>query len=244
VPTATSYSWTVPAGASIVSTAPNGLSIVVRFTPAFTTNLAYICVAANSACGPGPARCFAITSRAASPVITGATSVCKSNTAIAYSLAPVPSATSYSWSITGGASIAPSGTNATINYSSSLSNSAVIRANANNACGASQPGQLTVAVNLFCRTSDEDLTDVATVLGAYPNPTSGKATVSFNATSESRYLVKVTNMLGEAVAIEIVNAIIGNNTREIDLTGLARGVYVLSVSSKDDATESIRLIVK
>ncbi|MBK8586241.1 MAG: hypothetical protein IPN88_12780 [Bacteroidetes bacterium] len=136
VPTATSYTWTVPPGVTILSTAPNGLSIVVRFTPAFTSNSATICVAASSGCGTGPARCFTITSRPAAPVITGPTTVCKSNSSVNYSLAPVSGASSYSWSITGGASIAPSGTNATVNYNPSLNTTAVIRANANSACGA------------------------------------------------------------------------------------------------------------
>jgi len=43
---------------------------------------------------------------------------------------------------------------------------------------------------------------------------------------------------------EIVNAFEGYNTREIDMTGLAKGVYVISLSSDDKETDSIRLIVK
>ncbi|MBP9791567.1 MAG: T9SS type A sorting domain-containing protein, partial [Bacteroidia bacterium] len=77
-----------------------------------------------------------------------------------------------------------------------------------------------------------------------PNPTSGKATISFNSTSKTKYLVKVTDMIGNAVFTEVVNAFEGYNTREIDLTKIAKGVYVISLSTEDMTTESIRLIVQ
>jgi len=241
---ATSYTWSVPAGVTIVSTAPSGLSIVVDFTPAFVSNSAPICVSASNACGTGPARCFTVTSRPAAPVVTGPTSVCKSNSAVVYSVAPVASATSYSWSVTGGASIAPAGTTATVNFNTALSTTAVVRVNAINACGASQPGAKTVAVSLFCRTAADDVTVSNTELGAYPNPTSGKATVSFNAASESKYLVKVTDMIGNALVSDVVNAIEGYNTQDIDLTGVAKGIYMISVTAADGSTETIRLVVE
>jgi len=219
------------------------LSIVVDFTPAFTSNSANICVSALNSCGTGPARCYTVTSRPAAPVVTGPTSACKTASAIVYNVAPVSGATSYTWSVTGGASIAPSGTSATVNYNTALTSSAVVRANANNACGASQPGQLAVSVNLFCRTAD-DVTVSSTELGAYPNPTSGKATVSFNAASESKYLVKVTDMIGNTLISDVVNATEGYNTQEIDLTGVAKGMYMVSVTAADGTTETIRLVVE
>ena len=178
------------------------------------------------------------------PVVTGPTTVCKTQSSVPYSLAPVTGATSYSWSITGGAAISPSGTTAIVNYNTALSTSAVIRANAVNACGASQPGGLTVAVSLFCRTAADDVTVSNTELGAYPNPTSGKATVSFNAASESKYLVKVTDMIGNALVSDVVNAIEGYNTQDIDLTGVAKGIYMISVTAADGTTETIRLVVE
>jgi hypothetical protein len=241
---ATSYTWTVPVGASLVSTAPNGLSIVVNFTAAFT-NTGNICVTANNGCGQGPARCFAITARPGVPVVTGPTSVCRTQSNVFYTLAPVAGATSYAWSITGGASIAPSGTSAIVNFNTALSSTATMRANAVNACGASQPGGLTISVNLFCRTAAEDVTvSSSTELGAYPNPTSGKATVSFNAASESKYLVKVTDILGNTLRSDVVNAIEGYNTKDIDLTGVAKGMYMISVTANDGTTETIRLVVE
>ncbi|MBK7571149.1 MAG: T9SS type A sorting domain-containing protein [Bacteroidetes bacterium] len=242
VPGATSYTWTVPVGASVMSTSPDGRTIVVDF-PSFV-GTGNICVTANNACGQGPARCYAVTARPGVPVVTGPTTVCKTQSSVPYSLAPVTGATSYSWSITGGAAISPSGTTAIVNYNTALSTSAVIRANAVNACGASQPGGLTVAVSLFCRTAADNVSVSSTELGAYPNPTSGKATVSFNAASESKYLVKVMDMIGNTLVSDVVNAIEGYNTQDIDLTGVAKGIYMISVTAADGTTETIRLVVE
>ncbi|MFZ7145193.1 MAG: T9SS type A sorting domain-containing protein, partial [Bacteroidota bacterium] len=244
VPTATSYNWTVPAGATIVSTAPNGLSIVVQFTPAFTSNSSTICVSATSACGTGPARCFTITSRPAAPVISGPASVCKTNSSVGYSLAPVSGATSYSWSVTGGASISPSGTNATLNYNTALNPTAVIRANANSLCGPSQPGQKSVSVNLFCRTAADDIEFLSTEMAVYPNPTSGKILVSFNSENETKYQIKISDLIGNIISNEVFTSESGMNTREFDITGVTKGVYMVTLSADDVDSRTTRIIVK
>jgi len=243
VATATSYTWTSTNGIAIQSVSPDGLTATVNFTGLFTNN-GNICVTATNNCGPGVQRCFTVSARPNAPVVTGPTSVCKSQAAVVYSVVPVASATSYLWSVTGGASIIPSGTTASVNYNTALSTSAVVRANSVNTCGASQPGQLTVAVSLFCRTAADDVAVANTELVAFPNPTTGKATISFNSASESRYLVKVTDVLGNTLMSNAVNAISGYNTQDIDLTGVAKGIYMISVTAADGNTQTLRLIVE
>ena len=238
-----SYTWTSTNGIAIQSVSPDGLTATVNFTGLFTNN-GNICVTATNNCGPGVQRCFTVSARPNAPVVTGPTSVCKSQAAVVYSVAPVASATSYLWSVTGGASIIPSGSTASVNYNTALSTSAVVRANSVNTCGASQPGQLTVAVSLFCRTAADDVAVANTEVVAFPNPTTGKATISFNSASESRYLVKVTDVLGNTLMSNAVNAISGYNTQDIDLTGVAKGIYMISVTAADGNTQTLRLIVE
>jgi len=244
VPGATSYNWSVPAGVNIVSTAPNGLSIVVNFTAAFTTNAGNICVSANNACGAGPARCFTVTSRPAVPVITGPTSVCKTQSNVSYNLAPITGATSYTWSVTGGASIAPSGTTAIVNFNTALTSSAVVRANAVNACGASQPAALAVSVNQFCRTAADNASINTAEFSVYPNPTSAKTTVSFNSDSDMKYTVKVADLLGNIIYSNVIDASENYNSTEINMTDFAKGVYVISVTSEDGNSQSKRVVVE
>ena len=81
-------------------------------------------------------------------VITGSNSVCKGQTAVPYSIAPLLNATSYNWTVPSGATIATgSGTNAiTVDYSNNAV-SGNITVQGVNVCGAGPLSQLPVTVN-------------------------------------------------------------------------------------------------
>ncbi|MFZ7144954.1 MAG: T9SS type A sorting domain-containing protein, partial [Bacteroidota bacterium] len=245
VPTATSYSWstTVP-GIDIQSVAPDGLSIVVNFTGAFT-GAGNICVTATNNCGVSTQRCYTVSARPATPALTGPTSVCKSQTSVPYSFPAVPTATSYSWSVTGGGVITPAGTSASVNYTSSTSSSAIVRVNAINSCGASQPGTVIVNVNLFCRTAaDETVNMLSGELSAYPNPTSGKVKVEFTSDIKANVVMAVTDLTGKIVIEEMITAIQGMNSKELDMENLAKGIYMLNLRTDESISQSIRLVVE
>ncbi|MBK6990259.1 MAG: hypothetical protein IPH33_19555 [Bacteroidetes bacterium] len=61
--------------------------------------------------------------------------VCKSQSSVPYSIGAISGASSYAWSITGGALISPAGLTANVNYTSATNSSATIRVNAVNSCG-------------------------------------------------------------------------------------------------------------
>ncbi len=240
--TATGYSWMVPPG--VTMTSPNGgTSITVDFTQDFTST-GNICVSANNDCGSGIARCYLLSAQPYIPVISGTASVCKSQSAVSYSLAPVPGALSYSWSVSGGASITPAGTNATVNFTSATSNTAIVRANANNVCGSSQPAVFSVAVNQLCRTASDDADLKAGEFLIYPNPTSSKATVSFNAEDLSKVRMNITDLEGKVIVDKAISPVNGLNIIELNLHGIARGVYLLNLQSENKVPQTQRLIVE
>lgn len=241
---ATSYQWTVPPGVTIVGSS-TGLSVNVVFGPTFTSASANICVSAINSCGSGPARCYTVTSRPAAPVISGPTTVCKSNSAVVYSIAPVAGATSYAWLVTGGATItpAPSGLSATVNYNTAVSSSAVVRANAINACGASSHALFNVSVSLFCRQGNSVIDGPSDFI-AYPNPTTGKLTLSFNSESVKDCMVEIEDLVGKIMLIENVKLETGNNLHELDLSSYAKGMYFLSVKSDGTETKTIRIVIE
>jgi hypothetical protein len=81
-------------------------------------------------------------------------------------------------------------------------------------------------------------------LGAYPNPTSGKINVTFYATAKEKYALKVTDMLGNRLLnIEHI-AQAGENIQEIDLSGLAKGLYLLSMEKYGEASQTMRIVVE
>jgi hypothetical protein len=245
VPTAISYSWTtsVP-GIEIQSIAPDGLSIVVNFTGDFT-GAGNICVTATNNCGVSSQRCYTVSARPATPALTGTTSVCKSQAAVPYSFPAVPTATSYTWSVTGGGVISPAGTSATVNYTTATSSSAIVRVNAINSCGASQPGTVIVNVNLFCRTAADKAKQMLNgELNVYPNPTSGTVKIEFSTESKASVVLAITDVSGKIVMKEIISASEGYNSKVLELGNLAKGIYMLSLRSDESISQTIRVVVE
>ncbi len=238
---ATGYNWTVPAGVNI--TANTGLSITVNFTPAFTGS-GNICVSATNACGSSAVRCYAVTATPnATANITGAISVCKSASSVLYTVPTVAGATGYVWSITGGPSLTSVDTAATVNFTSATATSATLTVNATNFCGTSTPTRITIAVNLGCRAvSNENLS--ATDFNAYPNPTSGLMTVNFQANKSAKYTVKVTDLLGNVMISNVISASEGLNMQELNLSNVAKGMYLLSIQTEGENSQTLRVVVE
>ncbi|MFN6946227.1 MAG: glycosyl hydrolase family 8, partial [Cytophagaceae bacterium] len=141
---ATSYTWTLPTGATIAS-GNNTNSITVNFG----TSGGDISVRAVNACGESAARTRAIT---VNPVpaqpgnITGNGTVCSGATGVAYSVPTVAGATGYTWTLPAGATIA-SGNNSnsiTVNFGTSGGD---ISVRAVNACGESIARTRSITVN-------------------------------------------------------------------------------------------------
>ncbi len=134
---ANSYTWTVPAGATITS-GQGTTSINVDYSCSAVSG--NITVTANNGCGTSGARTYAITVTGAPAqpgAITGISSVSQGSSGITYSIVTVTGATSYTWSYTGtGATITSGqGTNSiTVDFACGSTNGS-IKVNASNSCG-------------------------------------------------------------------------------------------------------------
>ena len=137
---ATSYQWTVPNGANIVS-GQGSNSIVVDYTVNAISG--DVTVAGVNNCGLGIPSILAVLVKplpGAAGNIAGQTSVCQGATNITYSVASIPYATSYVWTIPAGATIT-SGAN-TNSIKVSFGENAVsgnISVYGTNACGNGLP---------------------------------------------------------------------------------------------------------
>lgn len=132
---ATTYNWTVPAPATF--TGQGTTSIVVDWGA--TSAPASICVSAENNCGTSPDACFTITPTLIPTQpgpITGPADPCNGSTGIAYSIADVPGATNYNWTVPAGATFTGQGTSAIL-VDWGLSAGGQICVNAQNACGTS-----------------------------------------------------------------------------------------------------------
>lgn len=104
---ATSYSWTMPAGATLVSTSTIGDTAWVSYDNTYTVNV--ITVKANNGCGSSAPRVLKTTAKPGTPVaIAGSSMVCSSvgsSTPLTYSIAGVSGFSNYTWSVPTGATL-------------------------------------------------------------------------------------------------------------------------------------------
>ncbi|MFM9005052.1 MAG: MopE-related protein, partial [Flavobacteriales bacterium] len=141
---ATSYTWTLPNGASGTSTTN---TITLSFANNYNTG--NLCVRAVNACGQSASFCRSVTAYTSNPATPGtisgpSTSVCAGTTQT-YSIASVTNATSYSWTAPTNATIASGQgtTTVTVSYSSAFT-SGTLSVRSVNCFGQSSNRTLTV----------------------------------------------------------------------------------------------------
>ncbi len=119
IPNATTYVWTLPAGATITSGYGTNAIVVSFSTTAVSGN---ITVQGNNLCGSGaispPYAVIVVQLPGAAGTITGNSSVCEGDAGVVYTVPPITNATGYVWTVPSGAIIvAGANTNSiTINF--------------------------------------------------------------------------------------------------------------------------------
>ncbi|HNS13001.1 MAG TPA: T9SS type A sorting domain-containing protein, partial [Bacteroidia bacterium] len=243
VAAATGYTWTVPAGVTIVNN--TGTSIDVDFGPGFTSS-GNICVTADNACGQSVARCYNVTARPPqSGAIQGPFSVCKSQTGVLYTIMSVAGATSYSWSITGGPTLVAGDTSSVVDFTTATASSATITINTQNACGLGSPTRLTVLVNLGCREAGSDLAESGIEgFSLYPNPSQGLVDLSLITDNESKVLLEIVDMPGQILSSTEQSLSKGMNFMSLDLTDFAKGIYFVNIRYESGRIDTKKLILE
>lgn len=142
---ATSYIWSLPAGATGTSTT-NSITINYEIS-AVSGN---ITVKGHNDCGDGVASTLAIT---VNPIlgnagtITGTTTVCQGQNSVSYTLPAIANATSYVWTLPTGAIGTSTANSISVNYGAAAV-SGNITVKGNNSCGDGGSSSLPVVVNL------------------------------------------------------------------------------------------------
>ena len=158
---ATSFTWTLPAGA-MIATGAGTRNITVNFSSSAVSG--NILVSGTNSCGNGtPSPAFAVTVNplpAAAGTITGPASVCVGAAGVAYSVPAIANAASYVWTVPAGATITSGATtrNIVVSYGPAAG-TGVITVKGTNTCGSGTvsanynvtmnaiPGAATVTVN-------------------------------------------------------------------------------------------------
>jgi len=144
---ATSYTWNVPSGATIAS-GQGATSITVNYGCAAVSGSVQVTPSnANGCSGMAGSLPVTVTSVGAAGSISGLSAVCQSQTNVSYSIAGVSGATTYTWTVPTGATIASGqgGTSITVTWGSTSGNVSVTPANASGCAGTGSSLSVTVA---------------------------------------------------------------------------------------------------
>ena len=164
IPTATSYTWTVPVGATITS-GQGTTSISVCYTP--TALYGFVTVAGIGSCGNGPAGSLTINVYSAPvPTITGPATVCQGSTGNVYMTQYGYS--NYTWTVSGGTITAGQGTYAaTVTWNTSGAHTISVNYANFNGCSAQNPTVYNVTVNAIPTPTITGLTNMCVNSGVY-----------------------------------------------------------------------------
>jgi hypothetical protein len=234
------YSWTVPAGATINS-GQGTTSINVAFSNSFGTG--NIVATVTSSCGAFVTRSVSVKGLPAVPAsITGTTTPCANGQNVAYSCPSVTGATTYTWTVPSGATIVSGqGTrNLVVNFNNTAGTSNTMKVKAGNSCGTSSNRSLTITWQ-NCPRVGENVSE--TYLQIYPNPANDGTMVQWTNENEVGISIAVINSLGQMVWSKTGTYGSGQQQERITTSELAEGMYFVRLIRSDGTRETRRLVV-
>src|SRR6185369_12336229 len=114
----------------------------------------------------------------------------------------------------------------------------------NNSCGTTSTVSFAVTGQACRLDAKVEPAAFETLLNAFPNPTNGKLNITFNSAAKQKYVLKVMDLAGKALMFESVIAEEGRNLHQIDLIGVAKGMYILSIEGEGTEIQTIRIVVE
>lgn len=224
--TGATITWTVPSGATITS-GQGTLSITVQWG----ATGGIVSVTAQNSCGtssPGTLPVTVETVPGAAQAITGPDTVCQGLGGYMYSIPVISGATAYLWTVPSGASISQGmGTNSIKVDFSATAVSGNITAAGNNTCGAGTASTKFVDV-MVC--SGIGTNPLLSKIAIYPNPAHGSLTVSIRGT-EKQLRIRIMDLSGRCLFDESVKNLPADYTRQIDVSGFAKGLYMIKLTN-------------
>ena len=211
------------------------------------SNTGTVCVTANNGCGVSPSRCVTVSGAPSTPgAITAIpASWCANQAGVEFDVDITNLAGSYSLSwLYPGPTIATyvlGGGNSTSLIMNWISGSGQVQVTASNACG-NQTRTSTQANS--CRDGEEIVSPSGgTAISVYPNPTSGNVNIEFNAVAKGNASVTVQDISGRIVTSQAVSVTEGVNKTQLDLSHIAKGIYMLNVNSAE-GNSKVKIVIE
>ncbi len=230
------FAWTVPPTATINS--GQGTNAVSVTFGTFTTGA--VCVTANNGCGVSPSKCITVKGGPKTPgaitAIPG--SWCANTSGVEFSVDVAPlsgGAYTLSWQQPN-ASVATyvlGGGNSTSLILNWITGSGPVNVTASNACGNCT--RMSTQGN-SCREEGEENVQLAVnslQLSAYPNPVHDILNIKFYSEMDETTFIQLLDVAGKVVMTQTINTIAGDNNTFLDVSKLAKGIYLLNIKSEN-----------
>jgi hypothetical protein len=219
---ATSYQWSVPTGATIVS-GQGTTCITVNFSGALGSNsicgYSAICVRAMNSCGLSQARCVNLYTAPTGYATLNGLSCVNQGTTTTYSLSSVSGATSYNWIVPSGWTIlSGQGTNSISVLTGA--NSGYVKVTPSNACASGTMRMKYVVVSRpGFRDAEVSETEIPDAI-IYPNPANESFTIESGDALPT--FVEVMDISGKIVFN-------GTGVRQVNTQQLTSGIYLVRI---------------
>ena len=113
---------------------------------------------------------------------------------------------------------------------------------AQNDCGISPPRVVGVIVNP-CRVADDGSIIPFSNVSVFPNPAKDKLVVQFEGAEHEQYDIRMLDMTGREVVSFKRESVSGINNEIIDLSGFAKGLYILDVN-RVEGHQKIKVVIE
>jgi hypothetical protein len=219
--------WTVPAGATITSG---------QGTPAITvlwgSSPGDVTVNAQNGCGFSALSAMWVTVEilpGAAQAISGPDTVCRNQGGYQYSIPVIPNASGYTWTLPPGAAVTQGlGTNNIVVDFGGSAQSGVMTAAGTNLCGTGPESSRYVEV-VVCTAVYTN--PPGSTIGIGPNPAHDKLLVSVKG-PEKHIRIRIMDLRGHELFDESLENLPESFTRQIDVSGFAKGLYLILLTSE------------
>jgi len=77
----------------------------------------------------------------------------------------------------------------------------------------------------------------------FPNPTATQSLLNFSSTIDANYTIAISDLSGRVLRTNEGSAVTGENTAQISVDGLTKGVYIVALSLNGE-TRQVKLNVQ
>ncbi len=231
------YNWSVPGTATINS--GQGTNAVNVTYGTFTTGT--VCVTATNACGTSPSRCITVSGAPATPSAITATpgSWCDNTSGVEFNanVSNVTGSYTLSWMYPGATvcTYVLGGGNSTNLVLDWVTGGGNVIVTTSNACGN---GSRIFYAASSCRQGETESSVSSQQLTVSPNPANDVININFTSAQNGMTTVTVTDLSGRVMINEMRDAQTGSNMHSLNVSHLAKGIYMVSVVANNEIKQS------